>query len=53
MVAEVELTMMVCGSQGVTSADVDIDYGGVDEQGDKDPSARRRQDVWEDEEEEY
>ncbi len=42
----------ICGSQGVTSNN-GIDYGGVDEEGKKDPaSRRRRRDVWDDEEEE-
>ena len=40
--------MMICGSQDITS-DQGIDYGGVDEEGTKDPSSRRRRDVWEDE----
>lgn len=44
-------TTMICGSQGVTS-DKGIDYGGVDEDGTKDPSSRRQQDIWEEEEEE-
>ena len=42
----------ICGSQGVTSNN-GIDYGGVDEEGNKEPGARRRRrDVWDDEEEE-
>jgi hypothetical protein len=44
-------TTIICGSQDITS-DNGIDYGGVDENGEKDPSSRRQQDVWEDEEEE-
>ena len=42
---------MICGSQDVTSGgDVDdINYGGVDEDGELDPASRRRRDVWEDE----
>ena len=38
---------MVCGS--VTS-DFGIGYGGVDEEGTKDPASRRRYNVWEEEE---
>jgi len=40
--------VMVCGSKDITS-DKGIDYGGVDEEGEKDPASRRH-DVWEDEE---
>lgn len=46
-----ELPTMVCTSGGVVgegTAD-DIDYGGVDEDGDKNP-ASRRQNAWDDEE---
>lgn len=50
VIVQTKLAMMICGSQDVTS-DVGIDYGGVDEDGDKDP-ASRRQNVWDDEEEE-
>ena len=42
---------MICGSQDITS-DKGIDYGGVDEEGTKDPSSRRYRDAW-DEEDEY
>ena len=42
---------IICASDGVTSGK-GIGYGGVDEDGEKDPSARRRRDVWDDEEEE-
>lgn len=42
---------IVCGSQDITS-DKGIDYGGVDEEGTKDPSARRYRGVWDDDEEE-
>ena len=41
---------LLIASKSVTS-DIDIDYGGVDEGGNKEPSARRYDDVWEDEEE--
>ena len=52
-VAEIELTLFVCGSQDIKSSNDEITYGGVDEQGTKDPSSRRqRRDVWEDEWEE-
>jgi len=47
VVAEVKLEGMTCASTGGVSSDYGIDYGGVDEQGTKEPSARRR-DVWED-----
>ena len=46
------LTMMVCGSKDIMS-DNGIDYGGVDEEGTKDPAARRHKGIWEDEEEEF
>lgn len=54
MAAEIELVTFVCGSQDITSgSDVnDITYGGVDEQGTKDPASRRQRNLWEDEEEE-
>ena len=43
---------IVCASKGVIS-DKGIGYGGVDEDGEKDPaSRRRRRDVWDDGEEE-
>ena len=48
-----ELVTMVCQSGGGVSSDKGIDYGGVDETGEKEPSARRRNDVWEEEEVEY
>ena len=38
-------------ASGVSDPDRDIDYGGVDEEGNKDP-ASRRYDVWGDDEEE-
>ena len=43
-----EMEELLVGS--VTSAEKGIDYGGVDEDGTKDPSSRRQQDIWEDEE---
>jgi hypothetical protein len=43
-----DLTMMLCGSQGITS-NKDIDYGGVDNEGTLDPSSRRY-DAWDDDE---
>lgn len=46
---EIKMTMMVCGSEDITS-DKGIDYGGVDEEGVKDPASRRNEGVWEDEE---
>ncbi len=42
---------IVCASKGVTSGK-GIGYGGVDEEGEKDPASRRRRNVWDDEEEE-
>ena len=50
MVAYIRTATIVCASEGVTSSDKDIDYGGVDEDGELDPASRRRRDVWEDEE---
>jgi hypothetical protein len=44
-------TTIICGSQDITS-DNGIDYGGVDEDGTKDPASRRQRNEWEDEEEE-
>ena len=54
MVANIRTSMMICGSDGVTSGgDVKgINYGGVDEEGTKDPASRRHNDVWADEDEE-
>ena len=51
VVAYIGTATMICGSQDVTSGgDVDdINYGGVDEDGELDPASRRRRDVWEDE----
>ncbi len=52
MVAYIGTATIVCASEGVTSSDKDIDYGGVDEDGELDPASRKyRRDVWEDEEE--
>jgi len=43
-------SMMTCASKGVTS-EKGIDYGGIDNDGVKNPSARRRRrDVWDEEE---
>ena len=39
---------IICVSQGVTS-DNGITYGGVDENGEKDPASRRSNGLWEDE----
>lgn len=52
MVANIRTSMMICVSDGVTSGGdaKGIDYGGVDEEGVKDPASRRQYDVWEDEE---
>ena len=53
MVEDVESTEMICSSNGVTSsgATEEITYGGIDEEGTKDPASRRHRDVWEDEDE--
>ncbi|MBQ4393420.1 MAG: hypothetical protein II826_09990 [Prevotella sp.] len=53
-VAYIGTATVVCGSQGVSSSGAadDINYGGVDTEGTKDPASRRSHDVWEDEEEE-
>lgn len=40
--------VMLCSSNGVYADDLGIVYGGVDEDGQKDPDARQ-QDLWEDE----
>lgn len=50
-VVRMGMTMMICTSESVTSNN-GIDYGGVDEDGEKDPAARRRRNVWDEEEEE-
>ena len=44
-----EAETIICATQGVTSSDKGIGYGGADEDGDLDPAARRY-DVWEGEE---
>ena len=46
----VQSTAMICGSKDVTSSNEEINYGGVDEEGTKEPAVRRYHDVWEDEE---
>ena len=38
-------------ASGVSDPDRDIDYGGVDEEGNKDPASRRKS-LWDDEDEE-
>ena len=49
-------TSMICASDSIKALngeeDYGITYGGVDENGTKDPSSRRR-DVWDEGEEEY
>ena len=50
-VVRTQLSCMICGSKDIQS-DKGIDYGGVDEEGTKDPSSRRT-DNWNDEEEEF
>jgi len=44
-------SLLTTASQGVTSKDYDIDYGGIDENGTQVPGTRRRKDLWDDEEE--
>ena len=51
LVAELETVAMVCGSQSLKS-DNGITFGGVDEEGTKDPESRRHRSVWDDDEEE-
>ena len=51
VMAETRPAMMICGSQDITS-DKGINYGGVDEEGTKDPSSRRYRDAWDEEDEE-
>lgn len=53
LLVETEFLTMVCTSGGVKGEGTgsDIGYGGVDDEGKKDPSARRY-DVWEEEDEE-
>lgn len=53
LLVETELLTMVCTSGGVKGEGTgsDIGYGGVDDEGKKDPSVRRY-DVWEEEDEE-
>ena len=46
-----EILSMICASENVTTKDGNIGYGGVDDEGKKDP-ATRRFDVWEEDEEE-
>lgn len=44
---------MICASLDITSSNGDITYGGVDEEGEKDPTSRRNlQDVWDDDDSE-
>jgi len=53
MVEKMNAAELICVSQGVTS-DVGINYGGIDEEGEQDPAARRRyHDVWQDDEEDW
>lgn len=49
VITDIEVREFLMAS-GVSDPERDIDYGGVDEEGDKDPASRRR-DIWEDEEE--
>lgn len=46
VVIKLKHATMLCASKGVTS-DKGIGYGGVDEEGEKNPEARRRRNVWE------
>lgn len=45
-----EAASLICDSNSVTTNNGEIKYGGVDEEGVKEPSARRYHDVWADEE---
>lgn len=47
-VAFIGTTTFICGSQDIKS-DKGIGYGGVDEEGTLEPSARRHYDDWDDE----
>ena len=47
-----EIVMMLCASNSIQSSDGSITYGGVDEDGEKDP-ASRRQDIWNNEDESF
>ena len=51
MVEYIGTATIICASQDITS-DQGITYGGVDEEGTKDPASRRHRDMWEDEDEE-
>ena len=50
VITDIEVREFLMAS-GVSNPERGIDYGGVDEEGEKDP-ASRRYDVWENEEEE-
>ena len=50
-VVETKLTELICGSKDITS-DKSIDYGGIDEEGTKDPASRRYNN-WEEDEDEF
>lgn len=45
----IESTELICASKDITS-DVGIDYGGIDEDGEKTVDSRRHRTVWDDEE---
>ena len=51
-ISNVELQHMIAGSGGDVKTNMDGlgGYGGVDETGGKDPSSRRRRNIWEDDE---
>ena len=50
IVEEISLTSFVCGSQDISS-NLDITYGGVDENGTEEPESRRMN-AWHEEDEE-
>ena len=54
-ITEIELQQLIANSPGVTAEEKGIGYGGVDEDGEMNPSSRRRRrrDVWDDEEEDF
>ncbi len=52
MMAYIGTATIICQSAGSgVSSDKGITYGGVDENGEQEPTSRRRNDVWEDEDE--
>lgn len=55
LVTQIESASIVCASRGVSSdldGNIDISYGGVDEDGELIPAARQYRGDWDEEEEE-